>query len=143
MQLVVGGAYAGKRKVVRQKVSRMSWISSYTGNSLGSWKSEWSYDTCLVLEGWERWIAEDLKQGMILDEVRLKYSSLLKTICAEEKRRKNNVLLIMLEMGRGIVPLNEEERKLRDVAGWLLQDASEQAEEVIYVWHGLTQTLKA
>jgi adenosylcobinamide kinase/adenosylcobinamide-phosphate guanylyltransferase len=142
MQLVVGGAYAGKRKIVRQKVDRISWVSSYTGDSLENWKSEWSDDTSLVLEGWERWLAEDLKQGMLLDQVREKYSSMLLTIRAEEHRRKSNVLFIMLEMGRGIVPMNEEERKLRDVSGWLLQDASEHAEEVTYVWHGLSQTLK-
>jgi adenosylcobinamide kinase/adenosylcobinamide-phosphate guanylyltransferase len=143
MQLVVGGAYAGKRKIVRQKVGCISWISAYTGDSLKNWKREWSDETALVLEGWERWLEEDLKQGLQLDDVRQKYSSLLLTICTEEERRKSNVLLIMLEIGRGIVPMNEEERKLRDVAGWLLQDASEQAEEVIYVWHGLSQTLKA
>jgi adenosylcobinamide kinase/adenosylcobinamide-phosphate guanylyltransferase len=143
MQLVVGGAYSGKRRIVRQKVGHFSWISAYTGDSLECWKSEWYDNTSLVLEGWEKWLAVDLKQGMLLDEVRQKYSSLLWSIRSEELKRSSNVLLIMLEVGRGIVPMNEEERNLRDVAGWLLQDATKQAEEVVYVWHGLTQTLKS
>jgi adenosylcobinamide kinase/adenosylcobinamide-phosphate guanylyltransferase len=143
MQLVVGGAYAGKRRIVRQKISDFSWISAYMGDSTQSWQTKWHANTCLVLEGWEKWIEADMQQGLLPDQIRQQYASLLRSLSGEEQKCKNKVILIMLEVGRGIVPINEEERKVRDIAGWLLQDAATQADEVVYVWHGLTQTLKS
>lgn len=143
MLLVVGGAYAGKRSIVRQKVQLSTWLSAYTGDSKDDWNIKWESSTALVLEGWEKWVEAALKQDVTLDELREQFGLLFRTLSIEEKKRGDQVVLIMLEIGRGIVPINAEERKVRDVAGWLLQDATAQAHEVIYVWHGLSLVLKS
>lgn len=144
MLLVVGGAYAGKRSIVRQRVQVHSytWLSAYNEDSWEDWNMMWNENTTLIIEGWEKWIEVALKQDLTLDEIRDKFGRFLRTLSIVEKERRNQVVLIMLEIGRGIVPINEEDRKLRDIAGWLLQDAAKQACEVTYVWHGLQKKLK-
>jgi adenosylcobinamide kinase/adenosylcobinamide-phosphate guanylyltransferase len=143
MLLVVGGAYAGKRSIVRQRVHSYTWLSAYNEDSWEDWNMKWNKNTTLVVEGWEKWIEVALKQDLALDMIRDRFGMFLRTLAIEEKERKDEVVLIMLEIGRGIVPINAEERKVRDVAGWLLQDAAKQAVEVIYVWHGLSQAIKS
>ncbi|MGQ7247748.1 bifunctional adenosylcobinamide kinase/adenosylcobinamide-phosphate guanylyltransferase [Halomonas sp. V046] len=53
------------------------------------------------------------------------------------------IVLIIPEVGRGIVPMDARERQLRDLAGWLAQDASAACTAVWYVRHGLVMALKA
>jgi adenosylcobinamide kinase/adenosylcobinamide-phosphate guanylyltransferase len=142
MLLVVGGAYAGKRSIVRQRVDSYSWLSAYTGDTWEDWNMKWSNNTTLVMEGWEKWIEVALKQDLAMDVIRDRFGMFLRTLAIEEKERKDEVVLIMLEIGKGIVPVHAEDRMLRDVAGWFLQDAARKAEEVTYVWHGLQQKIK-
>ena len=52
------------------------------------------------------------------------------------------IVLIIPEVGRGIVPMDARERQLRDLAGWLAQDASAACTAVWYVRHGLVMALK-
>lgn len=55
-----------------------------------------------------------------------------------EASRNKQVILIMLEMGKGIVPKEAEDCQLRDLAGWIQQDAVSLSKEVHYVWHGVS-----
>ena len=48
----------------------------------------------------------------------------------------------MLEMGKGIVPLQKKDRRLRDIIGWIAQDAAQLSDQVVYVWNGLSRSLK-
>lgn len=142
MQLVLGGAFAGKRKVVKEKHQVYSWVSSYNGEIVWDWELKWTNDTTLVLEGWENWISQELKQYKSNDEIRRKFRDLLHSLLDEEKKRNNQIILIMLDMGKGIVPLEKNERRLRDIAGWIAQDAAKLSEQVEYVWNGLSKNLK-
>ncbi|MGJ9385647.1 bifunctional adenosylcobinamide kinase/adenosylcobinamide-phosphate guanylyltransferase [Salipaludibacillus sp. CF4.18] len=141
MQLYIGGSYAGKRIAVNKRYENSSWLSSYNGNLLLDWKSTWLRNTHLVIEGWEYWLKESIHSTEI-DKIRQQYKLLFQEILEEEAKRDETVILIMLEIGKGIVPINETDRKLRDVAGWIQQDAAEAAKEVFYVWHGLEKRLK-
>lgn len=144
MHLIIGGAYSGKRKIVKDQFAGfgLSWLSSYEESSIDSWKDEWLEDTCLVLEGWENWLREDVRSSTSLKALREKYNQLLRNILFEESRRNKHVILVMLEMGKGIVPVQAEDRRLRDLAGWIQQDAALLSEDVIYVWHGLSRRIK-
>ncbi|MDT8859289.1 bifunctional adenosylcobinamide kinase/adenosylcobinamide-phosphate guanylyltransferase [Alkalihalobacillus sp. MEB130] len=142
MQLIIGGAFSGKRAVVKDRKRKCSWVSSYEGDLLIEWETKWKQNSILVLEGWEKWLADELEQTNNLDQIRRKLKSLFQTIKDKEQEKASEVILIMLEVGRGIVPLEKRERSLRDLAGWVAQDAAEIADQVIYVWNGLSKRLK-
>ncbi|WP_088034508.1 bifunctional adenosylcobinamide kinase/adenosylcobinamide-phosphate guanylyltransferase [Evansella clarkii] len=142
MQLVTGGACSGKRKLVKHEYGRCSWITAYEGKEMKDWLHNWKEGTVLVLEGWEKWIACELEKNADDFAVRQLFTRLIKDICEEEKSRDSTAVIIMNEMGRGIVPVSPSERRLRDLAGWILQDTAEKAEKVTYVWSGLAKQIK-
>ncbi|MGM0836405.1 MAG: bifunctional adenosylcobinamide kinase/adenosylcobinamide-phosphate guanylyltransferase [Bacillota bacterium] len=142
MQLVIGGAFAGKRDIVRKKHEEFSWISSYYNDLLSDWDQKWRGGTTLVLEGWERWIEDQMKKEAVDAVIRAEFSKFFQSFLEEERLRNDSIVLIMLEVGRGIVPIDKDERRFRDLAGWILQDAAKMAEEVQYVWHGIAKRLK-
>ncbi|UAL45517.1 bifunctional adenosylcobinamide kinase/adenosylcobinamide-phosphate guanylyltransferase [Sutcliffiella horikoshii] len=143
MQLIIGGAFSGKRSTVRTLHSEeLSWVSAYDEHSMTDWKSQWESDTSLVLEGWEQWIMNALPLEQDDDSIRQFFYSFLLELKEEERKRGKGIVLIMLEMGRGIVPVEKQERRLRDLAGWFSQDAAKLADEVYYVWHGMKEQLK-
>lgn len=141
MQLFIGGACAGKRSIVRRRFESPQWHSAYTGELLEGWPAAAASTRCLVLEGWERWIAARLASETDDDKLRHDLSRELDTLRAWEAEQGGEVVLIMLEMGRGIVPLSPEKRRLRDLNGWLAQDAALRCEQVWYVWNGLVRPL--
>nr|WP_269135851.1 bifunctional adenosylcobinamide kinase/adenosylcobinamide-phosphate guanylyltransferase [Sporosarcina cyprini] len=51
-------------------------------------------------------------------------------------------VVILTDIGRGIVPVDPEQRKLRDQCGRLYQWLMAEADEVTRIWYGLAQTLK-
>jgi len=143
MQLFIGGACAGKRRAVTQRFASPHWHSAYQGDLLTEWPVAAASTRYLVLEGWERWIAARLANQPDDDKLRQALSRELDTLHAWATGRDGEVVLIMLEMGRGIVPLSPEKRRLRDLNGWLAQDAAARCEQVWYVRHGLCRSLKA
>ncbi|MBS4215101.1 MULTISPECIES: bifunctional adenosylcobinamide kinase/adenosylcobinamide-phosphate guanylyltransferase [Neobacillus] len=142
MQLVIGGAFSGKRKVVKANNGTFSWVSAYEGDRVGDWEAKWENGSTLVMEGWEKWIASELQNDENNDEIRRGFKTIFKTLLKEEKNRNNRIVLIMLEVGKGIVPLHKDERRLRDLAGWIAQDAVSVSDEVDFVWNGLSKRLK-
>ncbi|UTR13884.1 bifunctional adenosylcobinamide kinase/adenosylcobinamide-phosphate guanylyltransferase [Salipaludibacillus sp. LMS25] len=147
MQLIIGGAYSGKRQVIKKlhdsTSEKISWVSAYEGAHVCHWQDMWEEQTLLVLEGWEVWLKNEIEsERRQLDIIRGHYRHMLKAVSAEEKRRNGQVIVIMLEIGRGIVPIVEADRALRDVCGWLQQDAAVLADDVRYVWHGLEKKMK-
>ncbi|WP_096436814.1 bifunctional adenosylcobinamide kinase/adenosylcobinamide-phosphate guanylyltransferase [Alteribacter populi] len=143
MQLIVGGAFAGKRKRVKEKHKNGSWVTAYEGDKLADWEAKWEGSSTLVIEGWEKWIAHEMKESSRSDdEIRQHFRACMKEMSQAEQNSIREVVLIMLEVGRGIVPITIDERRLRDIAGWVLQDAADVADEVFYVWHGLMRRLK-
>ncbi|MFT4415025.1 bifunctional adenosylcobinamide kinase/adenosylcobinamide-phosphate guanylyltransferase [Fredinandcohnia humi] len=142
MQLIIGGAFSGKRKIVKGKYETCSWISAYNGDSIMDWKTKWEHGTTLVMEGWEKWIAAELPNSENNDDIRRNFNSLFMEFLAQEHKRKNHIVLIMLEVGKGIVPLYKDDRRLRDLMGWVSQDAARLSMEVEFVWNGLSKRVK-
>lgn len=142
MKLIIGGYCSGKRRFVGQLYSNARWISAYEGNGLADWPVESSTPSPMVIEGWERWIEADLIGAYDVKQLRAKYANLLDTYLAREQVSKQPVCLIMLEIGRGIVPIEAKQRALRDLNGWLSQDAAERCNEVFYAWNGLVRPIK-
>lgn len=142
MQLVIGGAFSGKRKVVKRRNETCSWVSAYEGDRIVDWITKWEKGSTLVMEGWEKWIAAELKDREHNDEIRNQFNTLFQSLLKEEQNRNEKIVLIMLEVGKGIVPLQKDDRRLRDLAGWIAQDAAHFSTEVDLVWNGLSKRLK-
>ncbi|MFC3283459.1 bifunctional adenosylcobinamide kinase/adenosylcobinamide-phosphate guanylyltransferase [Litchfieldella rifensis] len=141
MQLFIGGAYAGKRAAIRERLTSPQWHSAYDGEGLEAWRIKVAAGRCLVLEGWEEWLRAELASEPDDDRVRQCMVDELESIQHAESVHGMQIVLIMLEMGRGIVPLAAEDRRWRDLAGWLAQDAAARCERVWHVWNGLARSL--
>ncbi|WP_028782112.1 bifunctional adenosylcobinamide kinase/adenosylcobinamide-phosphate guanylyltransferase [Thalassobacillus devorans] len=143
MQLVVGGAYSGKRKFVNREFPDCQWLSAYENQSLDQWKLKFkTAGLPVVIEGWEVWIREEREKAGELESVRNHFESILSDMHQFEKQTCQPIILIMLEMGRGVVPMAKGDRAWRDLSGWILQAAADKAESVHYCWHGLSRKLK-
>ncbi|WP_409290023.1 bifunctional adenosylcobinamide kinase/adenosylcobinamide-phosphate guanylyltransferase [Peribacillus sp. SCS-37] len=140
MQLVIGGAYSGKRKFLRSTGLEFNLVSAYMGQSMEDALNYPGSQGSLAVEGFEVWIKKQLlsNERNIRQEFIQYYQSLIKL----ERERGITVFLLMIEMGRGIVPVDSMDRKWRDYAGWVQQDAAKVSEAVYYVWHGLPQRIK-
>ena len=51
-------------------------------------------------------------------------------------------VVILTDIGRGIVPIDARQRKLRDACGRLYQRLMAEADEVTRIWYGIAQTIK-
>ena len=133
MHVVIGGAYSGKRQYVRGNWPLFQFISAYEGKDFNETVTE----DIVVYEGFDIWVNQLLDRGKTNDEIVAWFREWLGSLQSPE-----NTVLIMLEIGKGIVPIEEQNRRLRDVIGWIQQEAVKQADTVINVWHGLARQLK-
>ncbi|MBD3107734.1 bifunctional adenosylcobinamide kinase/adenosylcobinamide-phosphate guanylyltransferase [Bacillus sp. AGMB 02131] len=132
MHVVIGGAYSGKRQFVRENWESFQLISAYE-------KKHWDEsvtEAVIAYEGFEVWVEELLDNGKSNDEIINWFKQWLNDL------DNRNVILIMLEIGKGIVPIEEKNRRLRDIVGWIQQEAVRQADKATSIWHGLAKTMK-
>lgn len=132
MRVFVGGAFNGKRAHVKQLVENqdVQWIECAEVDRLPEAKAK-----TIVLAGVESFVEHHLKK---LEEVMIEeFMKQLHTY-----RKQSEVIVIITENGRGIVPVEPEIRELRDRCGRLTQQIFKEATEVTRIWYGLTETLK-
>lgn len=141
MQLFIGGACAGKRDAVSERFPAANWHRLSPGAPLGGWRETAMAGHPLVLTGWTAWLEAALAAAPDDDRLREAWRGELRALSRAEHEMALEVVLILPEMGRGIVPMAAEARRLRDLAGWLAQDAARRSEAVWYVRHGLVQRL--
>ncbi|RTR02379.1 bifunctional adenosylcobinamide kinase/adenosylcobinamide-phosphate guanylyltransferase [Halomonas nitroreducens] len=141
MQLFIGGACAGKRDTVAARFPEAAWHRAGQGGALSAWRDRLATGRPLVITGWGDWLAVALIEEADDDRLRGRLADELAAMGEAERQTGGEVVLILPEMGRGIVPLAAADRRLRDLAGWLAQDAAAQAEAVWYVRHGLVRCL--
>ncbi|MDT8895954.1 bifunctional adenosylcobinamide kinase/adenosylcobinamide-phosphate guanylyltransferase [Halomonas sp. I1] len=140
MQLFIGGACAGKRDLVAARFPDAAW-SRVDEAGLEGWGHALRPGTVRVLTGWAGWLKKALADEPDDDRLRARLVAALDTLRNAEREARGEVVLILPEMGRGIVPMDAADRRLRDLAGWLAQDAAARAESVWYVRHGLARRL--
>ncbi|PSL46922.1 adenosylcobinamide kinase /adenosylcobinamide-phosphate guanylyltransferase [Salsuginibacillus halophilus] len=134
MQLVVGGAWSGKRNIAASLAEADGiWLHAEE-DQLNAKEQK-----TMIVDGWDVWVQARIACGSTPEQVRLQFREKLKELKAIKSRQ---VILIMEEAGRGIVPLEQADRFFRDANGWMAQDAAHEAEEVHHVWHGLCRQLK-
>lgn len=126
MRVIIGGAHNGKRTYVKtlleeQGIDNVQWFDGELP-SPGSGK--------VVLAGIEKW----LEQCGLGEE-----EAISRVIQSVENR---DAILILTDIGRGIVPISAGQRELRDVCGRLYQRLLAEADEVTRIWYGIAKTIK-
>ncbi|MCK2182497.1 bifunctional adenosylcobinamide kinase/adenosylcobinamide-phosphate guanylyltransferase [Halomonas getboli] len=138
MQLFIGGACAGKRDLVAARFPDAGW-SRIDEMGLDGAEHHLRPGAVRVLTGWTRWLAQALATEPDDDRLRERLVAALDALRNAEREARGEIVLILPEMGRGIVPMDAADRRLRDLAGWLAQDAAARADAVWYVRHGLAR----
>ena len=140
MQLFIGGACAGKRDAVNARFPDAVWTRLAPGQRLHLATREIQLNTPLVLYGVFEWLEASLSSDS--DRLRAEWQEGLQHLDEKAQAQSATLVLIMNELGRGVVPIAPNERRLRDVNGWLSQDAAALATQVFCVRHGLVHALK-
>ncbi|WP_342542179.1 bifunctional adenosylcobinamide kinase/adenosylcobinamide-phosphate guanylyltransferase [Paenisporosarcina sp. FSL H8-0542] len=132
MQVYIGGANNGKRAYVRQLVveQEVQWIECADNKDLPKANAQ-----TIVLAGVEAFVEHHINSP----EERV-IQDFMKTL--NTYRAQSDVILIVTENGRGIVPIEAETRELRDRFGRLCQQIFKEATNVTRIWYGLTESLK-
>src|SRR5699024_8315908 len=60
----------------------------------------------------------------------------------EQQDASSYLYVIGSDVGKGIVPIDEDERHFRDLVGWCFQDVAKKADRMDIVWYGLHKQLK-
>ncbi|AMD02199.1 bifunctional adenosylcobinamide kinase/adenosylcobinamide-phosphate guanylyltransferase [Halomonas chromatireducens] len=148
MQLFIGGACAGKRAAVVRHFPTAAWYRLDPQAGLSDWREApepgglLEPGGVLVVTGWLAWLEAALVREPDDDRLRHELAAALAVILEAERDLGLPMILGLVEIGRGIVPMGHRDRRLRDLAGWLAQDAASLAERVWYVRHGLVQPLR-
>lgn len=135
MQVVIGGAYNGKRKFVKKELLKTVSGNHHFFEGEIPEKSLFSKEDILVIGNLEK---------LILQRVHLDEETIAKYIfnALIELDQQAKVICICTDIGRGVVPLLKEERKLRDSCGRLYQKLFTESESIIRIWYGIPQVLK-
>lgn len=134
MHVYIGGAHNGKRDYVKkwlieQGEENVHWIE---GNHLGDSSFVNTEDIqTTVVAGVEKWLAETNLSEQAAIEYVMNFVD-----------KDRHTVFILTDIGRGIVPMDAGQRKLRDACGRLYQRLMAEADEVTRIWYGLAKTLK-
>lgn len=141
MQLFIGGASAGKRNAVRARFPNAVWWRLAPGQRLRESISLMRPSTPFVLHGVFDWLNAVLDSDLSSDEWRNQWRTDLIALLHAADTHSVTLVIIINDIGRGIVPIERNHRRLRDLTGWFSQDVAAQAKQVWYVRHGLVQAL--
>lgn len=141
MQLFIGGACAGKRNAVTSRFPSANWHRLEAGRPLIDSQQALAANTPLVITGVLEWLDAALERDDN-DALRQQWQRDIATLCQRADELNAALIMIATEVGRGIVPMQPELRRLRDLNGWFTQDATAQANHVWYVRHGLVMALQ-
>ncbi|WP_404474306.1 bifunctional adenosylcobinamide kinase/adenosylcobinamide-phosphate guanylyltransferase [Vreelandella venusta] len=141
MQLFIGGACAGKRDAVTARFPAAYWWPLDSAQPLSDCQQALEPKRPLVITGVLEWLGAALNNTGH-DALRQQWQGDIATLCQRADALSAPLIIITTEVGRGIVPMQPEQRRLRDLNGWFNQDAAAQAEQVWNVRHGLVMAIK-
>lgn len=147
MHFITGGAFNGKSAWVRQfyemDEQQGNWLSAYDTeidfefNDLASIEGDF-----LIIEGAEM-LTKELASRYSLEMARNKWQEIIQKWFAWEQAVGNRtVIVIGADIMKGIVPIDPDERKWRDLTGWAFQDVTNISSRVDIVWYGVNKRLK-
>ncbi|EGA88318.1 hypothetical protein GPDM_15894 [Planococcus donghaensis MPA1U2] len=130
MHIVFGGAFNGKRQYVKNLMQneKASWHE-------GMMPPLTRKDSVTVIAGVERWVKEELEQGLTEQQL---IEKVKKTLSTSQSKQ----IWVLTDLNRGIVPTERIEREMRDVVGRIYQFLFTEAQQITRIWYGIPQTIK-
>ncbi|PCF95725.1 bifunctional adenosylcobinamide kinase/adenosylcobinamide-phosphate guanylyltransferase [Vreelandella nigrificans] len=141
MQLFIGGACAGKRDAVAARFPAAQWRRLAVDTPFAGSYQTLVANSPLVVTGVLEWLSA-ISDSADSEVLRQQWQRDLVKLCQRANQLNVPLIIIATEVGRGIVPMQPQQRRLRDLNGWFVQDATTQAEQVWYVRHGLVMAVK-
>ena len=128
MHIVFGGAYNGKRQYVLTQLANEPY-TEYSG--------EIPSEACntVIISNFEQ-LVMTYRQ---MDELEVA-KTIVAQIQALSKRLK--VICVCNDIGRGIVPMERDERFIRDACGRVYQALFQEAESIDRIWYGIAERIK-
>lgn len=143
MQIVIGGAFNGKNKWVRERTKNLEsveWMNLKEDSKKVNLKQ--IKESTLIVSGIEEWTKSYL-ENETMDEARESLKKWIEELFLWEKRTENGqMILIANDISKGIVPIDKKDRDWRDLTGWFYQDLIKKADRVDEIWYGLSRQLK-
>ena len=128
MHIVFGGAYNGKRQYVLTQLAN----EPYT-----EYRGEIPSEACntVIISNFEQLVMTYRE----MDELEV-----AKTIVAQIQALSKQVKVICIcnDIGRGIVPMERDERFIRDACGRVYQALFQEAELIDRIWYGIAERIK-
>jgi len=147
MHFISGGAYNGKANWVKNHYSLgvlektdYLWLSAYKKDLLAEDLTAIPQKV-LVLEGLERWVYTLIEKHRI-DDVRKYFQKIIQDWITWASKDGNKLVIIGVDMSKGVVPIDANLRNWRDVTGFIYQDIVKQCSVFHYVWYGIAKQLK-
>jgi adenosylcobinamide kinase/adenosylcobinamide-phosphate guanylyltransferase len=144
VHFIIGGAFNGKRAWVKNTYNmyeNKQWVSAYDNHPLPINLIEFAHDV-VILEGVEIWLKQ-LSATIVADKFRETWSNYLENwLTWEQAGFDRKLVVIGTDISKGIVPMEAENRRWRDVTGWAYQDITAKSEKVDVIWYGLNQKIK-
>lgn len=143
MHCYIGGACSGRRALIRQRHPQAHWAVLSAGDALTDLLTRLPAcrsGSALVIDGWTPWLTALLAETADDDQARAVWQGLIDGIAGMVSSTECaglEVVLVLDEMGRGLVPMRASDRRLRDHNGWLVQAAVRGSACVWLVRHGL------
>ena len=134
MRVIIGGAYNGKKEFVKKSLSHIDQnVIHFFDGEIPT--TSFTKDDYVVISNFEEMILnmsefEEDEIAKHLIEAILKLDS------------QTNVYCICNDIGRGVVPIEKEQRKLRDTCGRLYQKLFEESKSIVRIWYGIPQIIK-
>lgn len=125
MHIYIGGAANGKTAYVQKQLAESGQVVTW-------------YEATLPPPGEDAIVVRHLHEWL------LQFDGTEEAAIALWKARLANrpVILILTDIGRGIVPMAAKDRAFRDACGRLYQALIAEAEEVTQIWYGIAKQLK-
>lgn len=129
MQIVFGGAFNGKRQFVKQqlKVGEWSWYEGQCPESISE---------RTVIAGFEKWVKLQLQNEASEENIMQQVKKV------SQQAGSSELIWILTDMNRGVVPIDPVERELRDVIGRIYQYLFAEAQQITRLWYGIPQIIK-
>lgn len=132
MHIYIGGAYNGKRKYVKQYYQS---YRQYVFEGEIPESSAFTTQDVVIVGRFEQLVQQltHLTEDEVVEQLMEKLGQLDKVA---------TLVCVCTDMGRGIVPLDKEQRFLRDTCGRLYQAMFAYSHQVTRIWYGIPQVIK-
>lgn len=125
MHVYIGGAYNGKTDYVKEQVAQSGRVMAWYDGSLPPVGTD-----PVVVNNVHEWLAQF--EGTEEEAIALWL----------ERLANRESIVILTDIGRGIVPMDAKDRAFRDKCGRLYQGFIAQAENVTQIWYGIAKNIK-